>query len=182
VERLVIDQDLWGGRRVLVTGQTGFKDSCLSLWLLRLGATVEGFSDGLPTTPVGRVLRQWSLDELPQLLNVFNGDMSLVGPRPEQVDLVERHSEQRRRLEVKPGLMGPMQVYGRGALSLEERLSVEYDYIENLSFGRHVRILAMTASAVLGVSEPSSPRPHCHAGITDRRRLPRRLGSEPAVG
>ncbi len=101
------------------------------------------------TTRVGRVLRRWSLDELPQLVNVLKGDMSLVGPRPEQVDLVERYSpEQRRRLEVKPGLTGPMQVYGRGALSLAERLSVECDYIENLSFGRDVRILAMTASAV----------------------------------
>jgi lipopolysaccharide/colanic/teichoic acid biosynthesis glycosyltransferase len=76
--------------------------------------------------------------------------MSLVGPRPEQVELVERYTpEQRFRLTVKPGLTGPMQVYGRGALSLEERLAVEYVYIENLSIGRDLHILGMTAAAVL---------------------------------
>jgi lipopolysaccharide/colanic/teichoic acid biosynthesis glycosyltransferase len=75
--------------------------------------------------------------------------MSLVGPRPEQVELVDRYTaEQRLRLAVRPGLTGPMQVYGRGALGLEERLSVERDYIENLSLGRDFGILAMTASAV----------------------------------
>ena len=106
-------------------------------------------SDDPRVTRVGRKLRRWSLDELPQLLNVLKGDMSLVGPRPEQVDLVERYSpEQRRRLDVKPGLTGPMQVNGRGALSLDERLALELDYIENLSIGRDVRILGMTVSAV----------------------------------
>jgi exopolysaccharide biosynthesis polyprenyl glycosylphosphotransferase len=100
-------------------------------------------------TRVGRWLRRWSVDELPQLVNVLRGDMSLVGPRPEQVEFVDRYSsEQRLRLAVKPGLTGPMQVYGRGALGLEERLAVENDYIENLSLGRDLRILGMTLSAV----------------------------------
>jgi lipopolysaccharide/colanic/teichoic acid biosynthesis glycosyltransferase len=100
-------------------------------------------------TRVGRWLRRWSLDELPQLIDVLRGAMSLVGPRPEQVDLVERYTpEQRLRLLVKPGLTGPMQVYGRGALGLEERLRVEEDYIENLSIGRDLRILGMTVAAV----------------------------------
>jgi len=102
------------------------------------------------TTRVGRWLRRWSVDELPQLVNVLRGEMSLVGPRPEQVEFVERYSsEQRSRLAVKPGVTGPMQVYGRGALGLDERLAVENDYIENLSLGRDLRILGMTASAVL---------------------------------
>ena len=101
-------------------------------------------------TRVGRRLRRWSLDELPQLVNVLRGQMSLVGPRPEQVEFVDRYSsEQRARLTVKPGLTGPMQVYGRGALGMEERLAVEQDYIENLSLGHDIRILAMTVSAVL---------------------------------
>ena len=67
--------------------------------------------------------------------------MSLVGPRPEQVEFVERYSAaQRLRLRVKPGLTGPMQVYGRGALGLDERIAVESDYIENLSIGRDLRL------------------------------------------
>jgi lipopolysaccharide/colanic/teichoic acid biosynthesis glycosyltransferase len=101
-------------------------------------------------TRVGRVLRRLSLDELPQLFNVLKGDMSLVGPRPEQVELVERYTpEQRFRLTVKPGITGPMQVFGRGELSFEERLGVERDYIENLSVSRDLRFLALTLPAVL---------------------------------
>jgi exopolysaccharide biosynthesis polyprenyl glycosylphosphotransferase len=101
-------------------------------------------------TRLGRLLRRFSLDELPQLFNVLRGEMSLVGPRPEQIDLAERYDEdQRLRLGVKPGITGPMQIYGRGELTLEERLAVERDYIENLSLRRDLRILAMTIPAVI---------------------------------
>jgi len=102
-------------------------------------------------TPVGRLLRRTSLDELPQLVNVLRGDMSIVGPRPEQLDLVERYlPEHRFRLDVKPGITGPMQVYGRGELTFEERLAVEREYVENLSLARDVKIVLMTLPAVLG--------------------------------
>jgi exopolysaccharide biosynthesis polyprenyl glycosylphosphotransferase len=101
-------------------------------------------------TRIGRLLRRTSLDEVPQLFNVLKGDMSLVGPRPEQVELVERYTpDQRFRLAVKPGLTGPMQVYGRGQLTFEERLAVEREYVENLSLARDLRILALTAAPVL---------------------------------
>jgi exopolysaccharide biosynthesis polyprenyl glycosylphosphotransferase len=101
-------------------------------------------------TPVGRILRRTSLDELPQLFNVLRGDMSLVGPRPEQVELVDRYQpEHMFRLAIKPGLTGPMQIYGRGRLTFEERLSVEREYVENLSVGRDLRILALTIAPVI---------------------------------
>ena len=101
-------------------------------------------------TRVGRLLRRLSLDELPQLINVLRGQMSIVGPRPEQIELVERYRpEHRFRLTVKPGMTGPMQVNGRGQLTFAERLDLEVNYIENLSIGRDVRILAETASAVV---------------------------------
>jgi exopolysaccharide biosynthesis polyprenyl glycosylphosphotransferase len=101
-------------------------------------------------TRVGRVLRRLSLDELPQIWNLLRGDMSLVGPRPEQLELVDRYSpEHRFRLEVKPGLTGPMQVHGRGELTFDERLAVELDYVENLSIGRDLRILALTPLSVI---------------------------------
>jgi exopolysaccharide biosynthesis polyprenyl glycosylphosphotransferase len=100
-------------------------------------------------TRLGRFLRRTSLDELPQLVNVLKGDMSLVGPRPEQVELVRRYRpEHLFRLAVKPGLTGPMQVFGRGRLSFEERLAVEREYIENLSISRDLRILALTIPSV----------------------------------
>jgi exopolysaccharide biosynthesis polyprenyl glycosylphosphotransferase len=102
-------------------------------------------------TRVGRLLRRTSIDELPQLINVLRGDMSIVGPRPEQLDLVERYApEHQFRLQVKPGITGPMQVYGRGELTFEERLAVEREYVENLSLTRDVRIVLMTLPAVLG--------------------------------
>ena len=76
--------------------------------------------------------------------------MSLVGPRPEQLDLVERYEpEHLFRLSVKPGMTGPMQINGRGVLTFDERLSIERAYIENLSLARDMRILAMTIGAVL---------------------------------
>ena len=115
-----------------------------------LAEPVFKLEDDPRTTRTGRWLRRWSLDELPQLLNVLRGEMSLVGPRPEQLELVALYSpEQRDRLRVKPGLTGPMQVYGRGRLSLAERLAVEREYIENLTIGRDVRILMLTLPAVL---------------------------------
>jgi exopolysaccharide biosynthesis polyprenyl glycosylphosphotransferase len=102
-------------------------------------------------TRVGRVLRRTSVDELPQLINVLRGEMSIVGPRPEQLDLVERYSpEHEFRLAVKPGITGPMQVYGRGELTFEERLAVEREYVENLSLARDIRIVLMTLPAVIG--------------------------------
>jgi exopolysaccharide biosynthesis polyprenyl glycosylphosphotransferase len=101
-------------------------------------------------TRVGRLLRRFSLDELPQLYNVLRGDMSIVGPRPEQVELVQRYRpEHRFRLTVKPGLTGPMQVYGRGELTFAERLAVELDYVENFSLAYDLKILARTIPTVM---------------------------------
>jgi exopolysaccharide biosynthesis polyprenyl glycosylphosphotransferase len=96
-------------------------------------------------TRFGRLLRRFSLDELPQLFNVLMGDMSLVGPRPEELQLVERYGpEHRFRLDVKPGMTGPMQVCGRGELTFSERLAVEHDYIDHMTLARDLRILLLT--------------------------------------
>jgi exopolysaccharide biosynthesis polyprenyl glycosylphosphotransferase len=102
-------------------------------------------------TWIGRRLRRFSLDETPQLLNVLRGEMSLVGPRPEEEAVVALYDErQRLRLGVKPGLTGPMQVYGRGDLTFEERLALERAYIDNLSIAQDVAILLRTPRAVIG--------------------------------
>jgi exopolysaccharide biosynthesis polyprenyl glycosylphosphotransferase len=101
-------------------------------------------------TKSGRLLRRTSLDELPQLVNVLRGDMSLVGPRPEEEAIVALYDErQRLRLGVKPGLTGPMQVYGRGDLTFEERLAMERDYLDNLSITSDLAILLRTPSAMI---------------------------------
>ena len=102
-------------------------------------------------TRVGRFLRKTSLDELPQLVNVLKGEMSIVGPRPELLDIVERYTpEHEFRLRVKPGITGPWQVFGRSDLTFDEVLAVEREYVENLSLARDIRIILMTLPAVLG--------------------------------
>ncbi|HEY6732047.1 MAG TPA: sugar transferase [Solirubrobacterales bacterium] len=101
-------------------------------------------------TRSGRWLRRTSVDELPQLLNVLRGEMSLVGPRPEEESVVALYDErQRGRLAVKPGMTGPMQVYGRSDLTFEERLAMERDYLDNLSLLTDLAILLRTPRAMV---------------------------------
>ncbi len=101
-------------------------------------------------TRVGKFLRRWSIDELPQLFNVLKGEMSLVGPRPEMAWLVERYTpEQRKRLALKPGITGPVQVNGRGDLNFSQRLEIELDYIYNYSLKKDIYILLKTIPAVI---------------------------------
>jgi exopolysaccharide biosynthesis polyprenyl glycosylphosphotransferase len=101
-------------------------------------------------TVIGTHLRRWSIDELPQLLNVFVGDMSLVGPRPAIPDEVAKYAEHvRRRLVVKPGLTGLWQVNGRSDLSWEETVRLDLRYVENWSFALDLQILWKTISVLV---------------------------------
>lgn len=101
-------------------------------------------------TPLGRFLRTTSIDELPQLINVFKGDMSLVGPRPKIPNEASMYEERESRyLSIRPGLTGPMQVSGRGLLTFEERLALERDYLESISLAKDLEILLRTPGAVL---------------------------------
>jgi lipopolysaccharide/colanic/teichoic acid biosynthesis glycosyltransferase len=100
-------------------------------------------------TRAGRFLRRWSLDEIPQFWNVLKGEMSLVGPRPEELRFVELYNDdQRQRLMVKPGLTGPMQVSGRGELDFEARLQLEIDYLKNYTLLEDLRIIFQTFAVV----------------------------------
>jgi exopolysaccharide biosynthesis polyprenyl glycosylphosphotransferase len=101
-------------------------------------------------TRLGRVLRRYSLDELPQLVNVVRGDMSLVGPRPALPEEVAAYDfDPRRRLDVKPGLTGLWQVSGRSELSWSETVRLDLDYVDNWSLPRDVGIVLRTVRAVL---------------------------------
>jgi lipopolysaccharide/colanic/teichoic acid biosynthesis glycosyltransferase len=99
---------------------------------------------------VGAFLRRWSIDELPQLFNVFLGDMSLVGPRPALPDETAKYAEHvNRRLVVKPGLTGLWQVNGRSDLSWDESVRLDLRYVENWSFTLDLQILWKTVSVML---------------------------------
>jgi len=96
-------------------------------------------------TPLGRFLRETSLDELPQLWNVLRGDMSLVGPRPLYMEQARVFTErQRRRLEVRPGITGLAQIQGRGEVPHEEKLEIDVQYVEHMSLTLDLKILAKT--------------------------------------
>jgi len=101
-------------------------------------------------TRVGRFLREWGLDELPQLITVLKGDMSLVGPRPTLKSQVEQYNDsQRRRLSVKPGITGWALIHGRNRLPWKERIELDIWYIDNWSLWLDIKILAKTLWVVL---------------------------------
>ncbi len=108
----------------------------------------------------GRLLRSTSLDELPELINILKGDMSIVGPRPLLVKYLPRYTQkQRRRHNVRPGLTGYAQAYGRNALTWEEKFKKDVYYVEHISLWLDIKILFKTVAVVLlrdGVSSNTS--------------------------
>jgi lipopolysaccharide/colanic/teichoic acid biosynthesis glycosyltransferase len=124
------------------------------LWKLRtmvpgaetMGAGIYVLEGDPRITRVGRLLRRFSLDELPNLVNVLKGDMAIVGPRPTVQEQVDRYTDrQRRRLEVKPGITGWAQINGRTSLPWPERIELDVWYVEHRSLRLDLRILARTA-------------------------------------
>jgi lipopolysaccharide/colanic/teichoic acid biosynthesis glycosyltransferase len=123
------------------------------LWKLRtmvpgaesMGAGIYVLEGDPRITRVGRLLRRFSLDELPNLINVLKGDMAMVGPRPTVQEQVDRYTErQRRRLEVKPGITGWAQINGRTSLPWPDRIELDVWYVEHRSLRLDLRILART--------------------------------------
>ena len=108
-------------------------------------------------TPFGIFLRKTSIDELPSLLNVIKGDMSLVGPRPLLIEYLDYYSlEQARRHEVKPGITGWAQINGRNSISWEEKFNLDIWYVNNRSFWLDIKIILLTIFKVLkqeGISQ-----------------------------
>jgi sugar transferase EpsL len=121
-------------------------------------AAGELLPDAARLTPFGELMRKSSLDELPQLVNVVKGDMSLVGPRPLLMEYLPLYSErQAQRHAVRPGITGWAQVNGRNALDWDQRFEYDLWYVDHRSFWLDLRIIAMTAWRVLrpqGISQP----------------------------
>lgn len=118
-----------------------------------VGPDGQSLPDEARLTQLGAVLRRFSLDELPQLINVLKGEMSLVGPRPLLMEYLPLYSaEQMRRHDVRPGITGWSQVNGRNALSWEDKFALDVWYVDHRSFWLDLKILAMTAGRVFSGS------------------------------
>lgn len=153
-------------------GKEGRPFTCYKFRTMRCEADPFGPSPRSGADPrltrVGRFLRGYSLDELPQLVNILWGDMSLVGPRPLFVSqMAEWDERQRKRLLVKPGLTGLAQISGRGGLTREEKLELDVKYVEQASAGLDVRILWATLVQIFvrrGIYEKRYSREECTRG------------------
>jgi lipopolysaccharide/colanic/teichoic acid biosynthesis glycosyltransferase len=136
-------------------GKDGVPFEMLKLRTMVSGAEFQGaglaLNYGDPRiTRVGKLLRRFSIDELPNLVNVVRGEMSIVGPRPTiQVQVDQYTDHQRRRLEVKPGLTGWAQVNGRASLPWHERIELDLWYVEHRSFRLDLRIITMTVRMLI---------------------------------
>ena len=134
--------------------RVGLDGAPFELWKLRtmvpgaetMGAGIYVLEGDPRITRTGRLLRRFSLDELPNLVNVLRGEMAIVGPRPTVQEQVDRYTDrQRRRLEVKPGITGWAQVNGRASLPWPERIELDVWYVEHRSLRLDLRILGRTA-------------------------------------
>ena len=136
-------------------------------------------SDAERLTPLGRFLRSTSLDELPELLNVLKGDMSLVGPRPLLMQYLDRYTPyQMRRHEVQPGITGWAQVHGRNALTWEQKFALDVWYVDHQSLWLDLKIVAVTVWKIVqreGISQPGQATAEEFLGThpTTRGRLTR---------
>lgn len=120
----------------------------------------ELLPDSVRLTKFGRLLRSTSLDELPELVNILKGDMSIVGPRPLLIQYLSLYNDrQKRRHEVRPGLSGHAQVNGRNAISWEEKFNLDVEYVDNMSFIGDWKIIFLTIKKVFvkeGISSDTS--------------------------
>lgn len=136
-------------------GKGGKPFTMLKFRTMRTNADPFGASpksgDDPRLTGIGKKLREYSLDELPQLLNVLVGSMTLVGPRPLYISQMEEWDDtQKRRLLVKPGVTGLAQISGRGNLTIEAKLALDVEYVDKASFMLDIKILFATVGQVLG--------------------------------
>lgn len=147
--------------RQVRTGRDGQPFVLLKLRTMSKGKQRDGaFPEEHEITRIGRILRRISIDEVPQLINVLRGEMSIVGPRPTLPYQVQRYdSRQRGRLHVQPGLTGLAQVNGRNQMTWSERIEWDLQYIENQSFRLDLKVLSRTVGVIL-TGDGVSGHPH----------------------
>jgi len=143
------------GSIFFVQTRPGLNENCFDIYKFKTmndkrDANGKLLGDEFRTTRMGKVLRKFSLDELPQLINVLKGEMSLIGPRPLLVDYLPLYNEeQKKRHTVRPGITGWAQVNGRNAISWQQRFEYDTWYVENISFALDLKIIWMSFIKVI---------------------------------
>ena len=116
---------------------------------MKINNDVHNLKENDCITKIGHILRKTSLDELPQLINILKGEMSFIGPRPWITDQAKYFTiEQRRRLDVLPGITGLAQASGRNAISIIEKIDLDVEYVDNISFLLDLKIIFMTIGSI----------------------------------
>ena len=148
----IVSYFLQGSPVIFSQSRTGKEEKIFTLYKFRtmeISTSSELDDTSLRITPLGDILRRTSLDELPSLLNVLRGEMSIVGPRPLLPEYLDRYNNfQRRRHEVLPGITGLAQISGRNAISWEEKFKYDVDYVENNSLFIDVCIIFRTLTKI----------------------------------
>ena len=149
----------------------GFHEKIFTLYKFRTMTDAKDkqgnlLPDDQRLTALGRFLRKYSLDELPELFNILKGDMSLIGPRPLLVEYLSRYNEgQKRRHEVRPGLSGLAQVSGRNTLSWEEKFELDIKYVHELSFFLDMKLIFLSVWKAFVKAEGISQQGHATAEV-----------------
>lgn len=142
-----------GGPVLFKQKRTGKKGCVFDLYKFRsmsIDNDVLNFKEEDKITKIGKFLRKTSLDEIPQVINIIKGDMSFVGPRPWIVKYYENFTEeQKRRVDVKPGLTGLAQAKGRNNLNIFEKINYDIEYVNNQSFVMDVKVVILTIKAII---------------------------------
>jgi len=148
---IIIKKD--NGPALFIQNRSGKNEKIFKLYKFRSMSknnNVRNFNEEDKITEFGKIIRKTSLDELPQLFNILKGDMSFVGPRPWITDYTIYFTDnQKRRLEVLPGITGLAQCNGRNNLSIKEKIDLDIKYVENLSFKMDIYVIIKTIKAVL---------------------------------
>lgn len=143
-----------GGPVLFKQKRPGFNEKIFTMYKFRTmtderNENGELLPDSLRLTGFGKILRETSLDELPELFNIIKGEMAIVGPRPQLVkDIVFMTSEQRERHTIRPGLTGWAQVNGRNNITWEEKLALDIEYVKKITFTNDLKIIFMTIAKV----------------------------------
>ena len=138
----------------LRTGRGGVNFKLKKFRSMTVDNDVRDLTKGNQITKVGKFIRATSLDEVPQLINVLKGDMSFIGPRPWIPEYYKHmNSEQRQRVAIRPGITGLAQAKGRNTLTINAKINYDLEYVSNISFKEDVKVVLLTALAVLEKAE-----------------------------